>query len=129
MEEDDCVGVADSRAACFCAALAHADAAYPGQNGKIAYAMADGLKTIEPGRHRAGPADTTRREDLDPVWSPDGQRVAFRHRSHTGPVYVDERGRYRRDTADVDSPNEIGDADLVVGRQRIVFTMIAAPAA
>ena len=54
---------------------AHADAAYPGQNGKIAYAKGGGIFTTNP--DGSGQAQITVGQDLDPVWSPDGQRVAF----------------------------------------------------
>ena len=57
----------------------HAGAAYPGQNGKIAYAKVGGIFAMNP--DGSDQVQITVGEDLDPVWSPDGQRIAFVRRA------------------------------------------------
>jgi hypothetical protein len=84
-----------------------ANAAYPGQNGKIAYAVVGGLKTMNP--DGSGQAQLTTGEDLDPVWSPNGQQVAFvRGRAAIHVVNADGTGetpgRHRAPTRSVPPP-------------------------
>ena len=57
-------------------------AAHPGQNGKIAYA-AQGIWTVNP--DGTGATQLTTGSDSEPVWAPDGQRIAF---TRAGAVWV-----------------------------------------
>jgi len=57
---------------------APAQAAFPGQNGKIAFGVGSGasstIQTIEPD----GTNQTVLRQGSEPAWSPSGQEIAFR---------------------------------------------------
>jgi Tol biopolymer transport system component len=67
------------------AAAPHAGAAYPGQNGKIAYESDDGVHSGISVMNPDGTGQlalTGGGEERDPIWSPNGTRIAF---SHTDP--------------------------------------------
>src|SRR3954469_6715957 len=70
----------------LCAAPA-ADAAYPGANGRIAVATADGIATLN--SDGSGFAQLTNGRDSDPAWSPDGSEIAFQRRADgSSDIYV-----------------------------------------
>jgi dipeptidyl aminopeptidase/acylaminoacyl peptidase len=64
-----------------------AEAAFPGTNGKIAYAHAGDIWTIDPDGTGATQITNGSAQDSSPAWSPDGKQVAF---SRDGSVYVME---------------------------------------
>ena len=104
---------------------AHVHAAYPGQNGKIAYAVVGGLKTMNP--DGTGQTQITTGHDLEPAWSPDGQRIAFVRQTPCPPcmysihvVNADGSGEAQL-TSPV--PNEVPSPTWSSDGQRIAFTI------
>lgn len=69
-------------------AVAPAEATFPGRNGKIAFVRAGDIYTVNPtgtGVKRL----TTTRNNADPTWSADGQRIAFSsRRTGNGDIYT-----------------------------------------
>jgi Tol biopolymer transport system component len=54
-----------------------AEAAFPGQNGKIAYVHDDDIWTVEPDGSGATQITSGPARDAQPNWSPDGKQIAF----------------------------------------------------
>jgi Tol biopolymer transport system component len=59
---------------CLLALVAPAHATFPGKNGKIAFTQANAIHTVNPD----GTGDTTLSFGLEPAWSADGTRLAYR---------------------------------------------------
>jgi Tol biopolymer transport system component len=59
------------------AVVTPAEAAFPGQNGKIAYSYSGDIWTIEPDGTGATQLTTGPANDARPAWSPDGEQIAF----------------------------------------------------
>ncbi len=69
-------------------AAAQAQAAFPGQNGKIAFARSGNIYTINPDGSGLEQLTTTG-EDSEPAWSANGRRIAFTStRDGNSEVYV-----------------------------------------
>ena len=110
---------------CALALAPAAHAAYPGQNGKIAYAVVGGLRTMNP--DGTNQTQLTTGADVAPAWSPDGRRVAFVRRHACSPctqaihvVNADGTGEVPVTSpvpGEVDSPTWSSDG------QRIAFTV------
>jgi len=66
-----------------------AEAAFPGQNGKIAYSGSDGedseIYTIDPGGGEKFKVTNNTTRDYDPSYSPDGQKIAYAGRDALTP--------------------------------------------
>jgi dipeptidyl aminopeptidase/acylaminoacyl peptidase len=62
-----------------------AQAAYPGENGKIAFERSGAIWTINPGGSQETQITngTSQMNDRAPAWSPDGTKVAFERRRQT----------------------------------------------
>ncbi len=107
-----------------------ADAAYPGQNGKIAYAVVGGLKTMNP--DGTGQAQLTTGDDVDPVWSPNGQRVAFVRRHTAVPcspcmqsIYVVNADGTGESPVTAQVPNQLRTPTWSSDSQRLAYTVHA----
>jgi dipeptidyl aminopeptidase/acylaminoacyl peptidase len=87
-----------------------AHAAFPGQNGKIAFAGPTGVETIQPD----GSARTRISGSYDPAWSPDGRRIAVATGGGLGVMNAD--GSDQRDIlfGDLNSPAWSPDGSRIV---------------
>src|SRR5688572_33143519 len=67
------------------AAVAPAHAAYPGENGRIAFVSSGQIWTVngDGSDLQQVTSPTSPAFDADPSWSPDGTRIAFSRRSAT----------------------------------------------
>ena len=75
-------------AAIAMAPAAPAQAAYPGDNGHIAFATGNGIAVVSSAGGRSF-SRLTRGNDSAPAWSPDGRRIAFTRTTHIGSeIYV-----------------------------------------
>ena len=69
-------------------AVPAAHAAYPGENGKIAFQSDAGILTMDPDGSNVAPLSPNRLGH-DPAWSPDGERIAFNHNGNLFVVNAD----------------------------------------
>ena len=74
-----------------------AQAAFPGQNGKIAYVHSGDIWTVDPDGTDAAQLTSGPASDAEPNWSPDGKQIAFSSNRDSGSqAYVMDAGRYGR---------------------------------
>jgi Tol biopolymer transport system component len=71
--------------AALLATVPAAEAAYPGLNGKIAFARGGQIWTIDPDGTDATQLTTASAQSGNPHWSPDGTRIAYTRESPGGP--------------------------------------------